>query len=215
MPNENRTRSAVNGFWIISASVLLTAGVARAEDRFRVGPQVGVISLVRPLNIEVLAKTPAFGVGVAYSAVPGFASDALLSAVGAKKGSTTANLDDFSAVELDIRYFPFSGVFFVGASGGRQHVQGTVAESTVAGPQTASLEVTSWFATPRVGWLGRFGAGFTLGFDIGVQLSLASSKTVGLPPQASQSQKDSVNNLVDAASSIPLPALNLRIGWLF
>jgi hypothetical protein len=36
-----------------------------------------------------------------------------------------------------------------------------------------------------------------------------------LPPQASQSQKDSVNNLVDAASSIPLPALNLRIGWLF
>jgi hypothetical protein len=204
------------GFRIVAAGVLLAAGAAQAENEIHVGAQVGVISLVRPLSLEVLAKSPTFGAGLGYSAVPGFVGDALLSAVGAKKGSTTANLDDFSAVELDLRYFPFSGAFFVGASGGRQHVQGTVTESTVlAGRQTASLEVTSWFATPRLGWLGRFDSGFTIGFDVGVQLALASSKTVVMPSQASQSQKDSVNNLVDAASKIPLPAVNLRVGWLF
>ena len=85
----------------------------------------------------------------------------------------------------------------------------------MTGPQTASIEVRSWFATPRLGWLWRFGSGFTTGFDLGVQLNIASSKTVTIPPQASQSQRDSVNNLVDAAAKIPLPALNLRIGWLF
>src|ERR1700737_3120944 len=205
----------MRGFRIIAAGALLVTGAAHAENEFHVGPQVGVISLVRPLSLEVLAKTQTFGAGLGYSAVPGFVSDALLRAVGAKKGSTTANLDDFSAVELDLRIFPFSGAFFVGASGGRQHVKGTITESTLAGPQTASLEVTSWFATPRLGWLGRFASGFTTGFALGVQLYFTSSKTVVLPPQASQSQKDSANNLVDAASSIPPPALNLRIGWLF
>jgi hypothetical protein len=207
----------MRGFRIIAAGALLVTGAAHAENELHVGAQVGVISLVRPLSLEVLAKTPRFGLGLGYGAVPGFIGDALLSAVGAKKGSTTANLDDFSAVELDLRYFPFSGAFFVGASGGRQHVQGTVTDSStvLTGRQTASLEVTSWFATPRLGWLWRFDSGFTIGFDVGVQLALASSKTVVMPSQASQSQKDSVNNLVDAASKIPLPALNLRIGWLF
>lgn len=203
------------GFRIVAAGVLLATSAAHAENELHIGAQVGVISLVRPLSLEVFAKSPTFGAGLGYSAVPGFVGDALLSAVGAKKGSTTANLDDFSAVELDLRYFPFSGAFFVGASGGRQHVQGTITESTMTGRQTASLEVTSWFATPRLGWLWRYDSGFSIGFDAGVQLALASSKTVVVPAQASQSQKDSVNNLVDAASSIPLPALNLRIGWLF
>jgi hypothetical protein len=205
----------MHGFRMIVAGALLSAGAAHAENEFHIGPQVGVVSVVRPLSLEVLAKTPTFGAGLGYSAVPGFVSDALLRAVGAKKGSTTANLDDFSAVELDLRIFPFSGAFFVGASGGRQHVKGTITESTLAGPQTASIEVRSWFATPRLGWLWRFGSGFTTGFDLGVQLNIASSKTVAIPPQASQSQRDSVNNLVDAAAKIPLPALNLRIGWLF
>jgi hypothetical protein len=204
----------MHGVRIVVAGALLATGAAHAENELHVGAQVGVVSLVRPLSLEVLAKTPTFGAGLGYSAVPGFISDALLSALGARKGSTTAHLDDFSAVELDLRIFPFSGAFFVGASGGRQHVQGTVTESTLAGRQTASLEVSSWFATPRLGWLWRFDPGFTIGFDLGVQLSLASSKTVVMPPQASQSQRDSVNNLVDAASKIPLPALNLRIGWL-
>src|ERR1700694_887498 len=153
----------MRGFRIVAAGALLVTGAAHAENDLHVGAQVGVISLVRPLSLEVLAKTQTFALGLGYSAVPGFIGDALLSAVGAKKGSTTANLDDFSAVELDLRYFPFSGAFFVGASGGRQHVQGTVTESTLlTGRQTASLEVTSWFATPRLGWLGRFDSGFTI-----------------------------------------------------
>ena len=196
-------------------ATLLAASAAHADD-FNVGPQLSLVSLVRPVNVEILAKTRMFGAGLEYGTFPGFIADPLLRLAGAKKGSTTANLDDFWALDGDLRLYPFSGSFFLGAAIGRQHLKATITETTtLSGPQTATAEVTSWFVTPRLGWLWAYDSGFTLGLELGVQLKLSADRNVTVPAQASQTQRDNVNNLIDFAASLPLPSLNFRTGYLF
>lgn len=197
---------------------LLAASAATASDAtddFHAGAQVGLISLVRPLNVEVLAKTRLFGAGLEYSTFPGFISDPLLDLAGAKKGSTTATLDDFSALNADLRVYPFSGSFFLGAALGRQHLKATVTDTSTGSPQTATADVTTWFVTPRLGWLWLMDSGVSLGLDLGVQLKLSADKNVVVPASAPPDLKTNVNNLVDLAAGIPLPSVNFRIGYLF
>jgi hypothetical protein len=183
---------------------------------FHVGAMVGLVSLPRPLDVELYARvTDYFFVGFSYSDFAAVFADPLLSAAGLKSGSTTARLDQFNGFDVDLRVFPFGGSFFLGSSFGRQSVKGAVTESTQVGPQTATLDLATVYATPRVGWLWTFGPGLTLGLDAGVQLKLSSTGNPVIPPGAPQSVVDDANKFVDVASSYPLPSFHLRLGWQY
>jgi len=198
--------------------------VARAQDRpepkdsgapVHVAAMLGVVSLPRPIDAEVLVRiVDLFGVGFGYSDFPAFIANPLLELAGAKGGSTDARLDQFNAFDLDLRVFPFRGRFFVGSSFGRQALKGAVTESSVFGPQTATVDLTTWYATPRVGWMWTFEPGFVVGFDLGVQFKLISDRTVTVPPSATPDIRNRVDNLADLGASYPLPSLHLRLGWM-
>jgi hypothetical protein len=177
---------------------------------------VGLVSLPRPLDAELyLRVSDYFFVGFSYSDFPAFVADPLLSAAGAKSGSTTATLDQFNAFDADLRVFPFAGSFFLGSSFGRQSLKGAITENTAFGPQTATVDLTTIYATPRVGYLWTFGPGIVLGVDAGVQLKLSGTPQVNMPSGATQSMKDNAQNLADIGASYPLPSFHLRLGWQY
>lgn len=211
------TAAPLEGSSTPPASGLPTEAVdAPKRSPVHVGFMIGLISLPRPLDAELYVRLiDLFAVGVSYSDFPAFVADPLLSAAGAKSGSTTARLDDFSAFDVELRVMPFRGAFFLGAALGRQKLKGAVTESTTTGAQTATVDLRTTYATPRIGWLWTLGPGFLLGFDFGVQLKIGGTVNVTVPPTASQKVKDDAQNLADLGSSYPLPSLHLRIGWIF
>jgi hypothetical protein len=181
----------------------------------RIGAMIGLVSLPRPIDAEVFVRiVDLFGIGLGYSDFPAFIANPLLDLAGAKSDSTDARLDQFNAFDLDLRVFPFRGRFFLGSSFGRQSLKGAVTENTTLGSQTATVDLTTWYATPRAGWIWTFDHGLFLGFDLGVQFKLSADKTVTVPPGASTNTRNQVDNLADLGSSYPLPSLHLRLGWM-
>ena len=185
----------VNGFWIVMVLGYICA-------RYR--------------DVELFVRLyDRFAVGFSYSDLPNFVAGPLLSAAGANSDTMTARLDDFSAFEADLRFMPFRSAFFVGSSFGRQALKGAVTESTVVGPQTATVDATTWYVTPRAGWLWTFERGFLLGVDLGVQLKLAGSDTVTVPAGSPPEVRSKAQNLADVGTSYPLPSFHFRVGWIF
>jgi hypothetical protein len=181
-----------------------------------VGAMVGLVSLPRPMDVELYVRILDFGwVGFSYSDFPAFIADPLLSAAGVKNGQTSARLDQFSSMEADLRVFPFAGSFFIGSSFGRQSLKGAITESTAFGPQTATVDVTTIYATPRVGYLKTIGAGFVFGADAGVQLKLSAKQTVNMPPGATADMQSGADKIVELGTSYPLPSVHVRIGWQY
>ncbi|TMA91333.1 MAG: hypothetical protein E6J63_05610 [Deltaproteobacteria bacterium] len=202
---------------LVTLFLAARASGEEAESRppVRPGAMIGLVSLPRPIDAEVFVRiVDIFGVGLGYSDFPAFIANPLLELVGAKSDSTDARLDQFNAFDLDLHVFPFRGRFFVGSSFGRQSLKGAVTENTALGPQTATVDLTTWYATPRVGWIWTFEHGFFLGFDLGVQFKLGADKTVTVPPSATPDIRNRVDNLADLGSSYPLPSLHLRLGWM-
>jgi len=202
---------------LITLFLAARASGEEAESRppVRPGAMIGLVSLPRPIDAEVFVRiVDIFGVGLGYSDFPAFIANPLLELVGAKSDSTDARLDQFNAFDLDLHVFPFRGRFFVGSSFGRQSLKGAVTENTALGPQTATVDLTTWYATPRVGWIWTFEHGFFLGFALGVQFKLGADKTVTVPPSATPDIRNRVDNLADLGSSYPLPSLHLRLGWM-
>ena len=202
---------------LITLFLAAPASGEEAESRppVRPGAMIGLVSLPRPIDAEVFVRiVDIFGVGLGYSDFPAFIANPLLELVGAKSDSTDARLDQFNAFDLDLHVFPFRGRFFVGSSFGRQSLKGAVTENTALGPQTATVDLTTWYATPRAGWIWTFEHGFFLGFALGVQFKLGADKTVTVPPSATPDIRNRVDNLADLGSSYPLPSLHLRLGWM-
>jgi hypothetical protein len=183
---------------------------------FHVGVMLGLVSLPRPLDAELYVRaSDYFFVGVSYSDFPAFVADPLLKAAGVKDGQTTARLDQFNAFDADVRVFPFAGAFFLGSSFGRQSFRAAITESTVLGPQTGTIDLTTVYATPRLGYLWTFGPGIVLGLDAGVQFKLSADPHVTLPPGSTQNMQDDAKTLVDLGSSYPLPSFHFRLGWQY
>ncbi|HEX4384611.1 MAG TPA: hypothetical protein VH083_16730 [Myxococcales bacterium] len=183
---------------------------------FHVGAMMGLVSLPRPLDVEIYARLNDYlFIGFSYSDFSAFVAGPLLSAAGVSSGPTTVRLDQFTGFEGELRIFPFCGSFFLGSSFGHQSLKAAVTQSTETGPQSGSIDVTTLYATPRIGYLWTFGPGFTLGLDVGAQLKLSATRNVTLPPGASQETQNDTNNLVDVASNYPLPSFHLRLGWQY
>ena len=179
------------------------------------GLLLSAISVARPLAIEAFVRVPFAGAGFGYSSFPSLLSATLLALAGANKGATTVSLERFDGWTGDARLFPFGGAFFFGAAVGRQHLAGSLTRSTDLGPERVHVDLISWFASPRLGWLFRADSGFTLGATLGLQLTLSSDQRVEVPPEASATLKKNLDNLVHFAAGLPLPEVLLRAGYLF
>jgi hypothetical protein len=208
-----------DGMRFAFAAALCCATAARAEIQpaperpqpFRIGAMIGVLSAPRPLDAELFVKLgDVLAIGASYSDFPSAIANPLLSLAGAKTGSIDARLDDFHAFEADVRVMPWHGAFFLGASLGRQSLSGAVFDSG----QMTTVDLTTFYATPRIGWLWTLGPGFLLGFDLGAQLTLVSSANVVVPPGTSTNVRNAAQSLADLGSSYPLPSLHVRIGWI-
>jgi len=211
--------------WLVLGGVLLLGASARAAEgaeddaaRFRVGVNLGIISIPRFVNIQGYARVhPYLGIGGGWSTTPKFASDLILKWANATSNTTTSTLNEFSAWEAFLRVYPLRGVFYLGVGFGQQVVDGQVTQLVVGSPfgPTGTARVQSWVITPRLGWQWVWSSGFALGFEAGVQVTLSHEDTVSLPPGTPADVTQNIRNLVNFGASVPLPVVNFSIGYHF
>lgn len=192
--------------WFVLSAAVSTAAKADEPDGARHRPvSVGVLvgpSLPVPANISVLVKLfDVFAVGGSYGFLPHRLSQAALSALSLADTS----IDAWSR-DVEVRVFPFRGAFFLGSAAGEQHLG-----VTVRGPNGISgLDLKTLYVTPRLGWLGTWGPGFSVSFDMGAQLALKTD----LAQTGVASQSDALST-VSRYARVPQPSMNLKIGWMF
>lgn len=161
---------------------------------FHVGPMVGLLSLPRPVNAELLIKyDDVVSLGFQYSALPKIQVGDLSMAI--------------SEVGVGTRWFPFRGSFFLGASFAHQTL--TFAMPDSSSDKMSGVQIGRLVATPQVGWLWRWESGIALEFAVGAEFAFAaSSQFTGDPSSGTQ-------DLVHVLETAPLPNLNLlRVGFL-
>ena len=206
------------------AGMLLLALPARAAEdggpddpgRFRVGVNVGIISIPRPINVEGYARVhPYLGLSGGWSTFPKFASDPLLSWAGAKSDTTDANLNKFDAWEVALRIYPLRGTFFLGMGAGQQVIDASVNDKTSPLPIGASARVQSWVLTPRIGWQWVWSSGFAMGLDFGVQFVVGHTEDVFLPPGTTPDVEQDIRDIVHFGSTVPLPVFRFSLGYHF
>jgi len=208
--------------------VLVFLGVAvpaRAQEggpddpgRFRIGVNLGIVSIPRLINVEGYARLhPYIGVSGGWSTFPKFASDAILSWAGAKSDTTDASLNSFDAWEVALRIYPLRGTFFIGVGAGQQVIDAVVSEKQAATPigLGGSARVQSWVLTPRIGWQWVWSSGFAMGLDFGVQFVVGHTETVNIPPGTSDDVAQDVRDIVHFGSTVPLPVFRFSIGYHF
>lgn len=167
----------------------------------RFGVIASIVGLPQPVGIGAFARFhDLVGVGANLGFLPGPVGSALLSAAGLN-GELSAN-----GVEAEARLFPFRGAFFIGGAVGRMSLS---ASGTSKGAPVA-VAVTTLYAAPRLGWLGTFSSGFTLGLDLGLQIPLSPDIRVSTSsPQASQ-----LEAVARALAALPLPTASVKVGFL-
>ena len=188
-----------------SASTTPPPPTEDAHPTLRVGLLLGVVSVPRPVNVELQAKLWDWvGLGVSYTYLPSFISDLLLKLYNINDVSVTS-----SSWEVGLRVYPFHGSFFLGANLGVGNVNAT----TTGSQQAATADVTAPFVAPRLGGLWIWNSGFALGTDAGVQIPIGNPQIHFEPPQF-----QNFKPLRDAANRVGkslLPVLNFRIGYFF
>lgn len=176
-----------------------------AHPTLRVGLVIGLISVPRPVNVELHAKLwDWLGLGVSYTYLPSFVSDWLLKFYRISDASATS-----SSWEVTLRAYPFRDSFFLGANLGVESVTAT----TTGSQPPAKEDITGAFISPRLGWLWIWTSGFALSTDAGVQIPIGNPEIHGDPPQFGD-----IKPLRDVANDIAkslVPVFNFRIGYFF
>jgi hypothetical protein len=180
------------------------------------------------LNGEVVLKIKdTVGIGVAYGMIP---------TITFPGGDAKIQMH---AIQGTLRWFPWSGSFYLGAGFGSQTLKATMTSSStqtlngvaIPGSLETVANASTLFVAPQLGWLWTWGSGFTLGLNAGVQIPLssppgASSTFNGVPvpescgaiPAAAcdpalaasaTSNSDSIGSVTKIVAKIPLPYVDL------
>jgi hypothetical protein len=125
------------------------------------------------------------------------------------------------AVQGTLRWFPFSGAFYLGSGVGYQSLKASVSSTSGVAPTEVSTNLSSPFITPQLGWLWMWKSGFALGLNAGVQIPFASDPEVkmtvaGVPVPAAGGDADDVRNVAKMIGKTPFPNIDLlKIGFFF
>jgi len=207
----------------LAGGLLLALPARAAEDggpddpgRFRVGVNLGIVSIPRLINVEGYARLhPYLGVSGGWSTFPKFASDAILNWAGANSDTTNASLNKFDAWEVALRIYPLRGTFFLGVGAGQQVLDASVTDKTSLIPVGGSARVQSWVLTPRIGWQWVWSSGFAMGLDFGVQFVVGHTEDVFLPPGTTPDVEQDIRDIVHFGSTVPLPVIRFSLGYHF
>lgn len=155
-----------------------------------------------------------------------------------KFGNTPISLS-MLALDFKGRWHPFQGSFFLGLGLGYQRMSGKMTDTipvqangqTTNVLTTVALGVNSPYLTPQLGWFWVWSGGFTLGFDLGIQvpfvpqtsLDITTDNTnanIGIAQiQATTQYRELEAKVQDAGNKIgrqSLPMVTaIRIGWMF
>jgi hypothetical protein len=194
-----------------------------SADAIRVGFLLGLVTLPRPLEGELVVKLgPSFALGLKGSLLPE------LSVPGIE-----AKLD-LSAIEGIARWFPGNGLFFLGAGFGYQNFKASLGDIVDSSVLIISADMSGFFVQPQLGFLWVTQSGFAVSLSFGVQIPIPKDPVVTatyqgqpVPTQATgmipQDVVDEANldraNVQSVARFIvkyPFPTLDLlRIGIFF
>ncbi len=171
------------------------------DPGFGIGAMGGV-GFPRPLSVEGFVTVDKLVlVGAEYSVLPMM-----------NIGGVDTRL---SAVAIDARVFPFRGGFFIGVRGGRQAMSltGTL-DLGALGATTESLDVSTWFVNPRVGFLWTWKPGLVVGIDAGLQLPVSVTSTTTL--DTGLGIESTLTRAGDTFGRAILPTVDLlKIGLVF
>src|SRR5262245_405433 len=210
---------------LLASVLLLVLPVQAAEDggrddpgRFRVGGNLGIISVPRPIHIEGYARLhPFLGVSGSWSTFPKFASDAILNWAGAKSDTTDASLNNFDAWEVALRIYPLRGTLYLGVGAGQQVMAAVVTEKQTGSAIRigGSARVDAWLLTPRIGWQWVWSSGFAMGLELGAQFVVGHTENVSIPPGTPPDVAQDVRDIVHFGSTVPLPVFRFTLGYHF
>ncbi len=126
-----------------------------------------------------------------------------------------------SAFDARLRWFPFNGAFFLGATLGFQNLTGTGSISGSSATSTIDVKTTFW--TPTLGWRWAWESGFVMGLDFGWQMAVSSTSTFSTNASAIvqatseyQNTKTDVEKVGKDLGNTALPSITLiHIGYMF
>ena len=174
------------------------------DDRGLLGPvKVGALASLgfpRPLGVEgVLKLGPYVGLGLEYGVLPKFS----VSSVDMR----------MSAVDVELLVFPSKNGLFLGLAAGRQTLTVDATYTVSSLSLSESLDATTWFVTPRIGFLWTFKYGITAGFDVGAQIPVSSDVSTTLPSEVSS--LSAVTDVTHFFGKQIIPSVNLlRLGFV-
>jgi len=179
----------------------------------RLGPMVGV-GFPGGASVGLTAKVHEIVVvGADFEAIPSLAIPGVSGAKLARVGG-----------QGYLRLYPFRGAFFVGVGMGYEQMKGSATKSVDAYDTTttavAAAYVHTLYVAPHVGWLWTWDMGLAIGFDVGVELPIATtSPTFDVSSYGLNVHVDGTGALADAmryASHRPMPIVNpLKVAFLF
>lgn len=176
---------------------------ARDRERMRIGTLVGV-GFPRPLAIEGFVKANRYvGIGAEYGFLP--------------RTTISGAEIELKSAAADLRVFPFKNGFFVGVRGGRQWVDAKVTASSGPYTASASMNASTWFVNPRIGFLHTFTSGVTVGIDVGVSIPVAPELAIE-HSQAAIADKSTraMSSVANLLGNETTPTIDLlRVGFLF
>jgi hypothetical protein len=204
---------------------------------FQIGPAVGT-GLPSLINFGIAIKLTRYvGAGINVGIIPTLKISYY--------GQATLAYQEY---DVYARVYPFGGAFFLGTGIGYEAVQGTLATTVDLTPYQQGLpagllpnsvdyasqgSVKTLVLTPQIGLFHTFGSGFSLGFDVGLQVPIAPGQVtfksqVNLldDPQIPEATRQQLNNqyvkptddqvrgTLQTIGRTIIPTFNVRIGWL-
>jgi hypothetical protein len=177
---------------------------------FSLGPTVG-IAIPHPANIGLEGRfNRYFGFAINY----GFLPQISFEDVKLKMNSYDAR----------VRIFPFQGAFFVGTSFGKQSIVANTVAITDGTASSLTLEATTLYLTPTLGWRWGGQTGLIFGIDFGWQVVLSSSaqlrgsygdQVIQFSPEYQEAKAD-VERVAKDIAQTSLPSFTMiHIGYLF